>query len=127
MSIGRSRKRDPKGVSTGGRFAREEHVEAPISLGRVAPPVAPEALQLEASSPNLSLSDWERFSSHDQPSGVRLAAANSLRPGAADRAAEDPDPIVRMSAVGGWDLSPANERRLSQDPMVQRIAEFIAA
>lgn len=122
-----NRKREPKGLSTGGRFAREERGEVgAVSLTR---PAVADAVELadSAARADTSREDWERLSSPEQPAAVRLAAASSLRAGAADRAAEDPDPVVRMAAVGAWDLSAENEKNLSEDPEVQRIAAYLAA
>ncbi|MCC3292829.1 hypothetical protein [Arthrobacter sp. zg-Y1110] len=132
------------GVPTGGQFAASTHGEP---LVRIAPaagfPDLREAGLAEVrvlarssdplvraevtSSPVVPDDVLEELSARDQPAAVRLAVVNTGYAGTADRAAEDPNPIVRASAFSSWDLSETGRRRLAGDSEVQRFMNLIAA
>jgi hypothetical protein len=57
---------------------------------------------------------------------VRLAAVNTGYAGTADRAAEDPNPLVRAAALAGYDLSDDNRQRLGRDTKVRRVIGLIS-
>jgi len=56
-----------------------------------------------------------------QPFEVRASVARLLYPGIADRAAADPDPVVRAIALDGWDLTETARERLLRDDAVRRV------
>lgn len=60
--------------------------------------------------------------SPDQPVGVRLEAARSAHCGVAELAASDPDPLVRLAALSGWDLPDGVRSSLEADPAVSEAA-----
>lgn len=136
--------RVPEGVPAGGQFAAAPHGESIVSIAPAAgfPDVreaGPAELRLLArssdpsvraevtSSPVIPDDVLEELSDHSQAPAVRLAAVNTGYAGTADRAAGDPSPIVRASALASWDLSETGRRRLDKDPEVQRFMSLIAA
>lgn len=78
-------------------------------------------------SPQIPEDVLEQLSSHDQPETVRMAVAQTRYAGTADRAASDPNPLVRAMAAASWDLSPENREAIDQDGSVQRILAGIRA
>lgn len=136
--------RVPEGVPTGGQFAVSTHGEPLVSINTAAGfPDIREAGSAEvrrlaqspdpliraeaASSPVVPDDVLEELARHEQPAAVRLAAAHTGYAGTAERAACDPNPIVRASALNGWDLSETGRRRLANDREVQRFMTVIAA
>jgi hypothetical protein len=134
--------RVPKGVRGGGQFAASAHTEPRVSINDADFPSVGDAdvEQLRAlaesndplvraevtSSIRVPDDVLERLAEADQPAAVRLAAVNTGYAGTADRAAEDPDPLVRAAALAGWDLSETNRERLNHDPKVQRVMGLIS-
>lgn len=134
--------RVPKGVRGGGQFAASAHMEPDLSIADADFPSVGDADvdQLRAlaesndplvraevtSSVRVPDDVLERLAEADQPPSVRLAAVNTGYAGTADRAANDPHPLVRAAATAGWDLSEANRERLKHDPEVQRIMRTIS-
>ncbi|MCC3299472.1 hypothetical protein [Arthrobacter caoxuetaonis] len=136
--------RVPEGVPSGGQFAAAPHGEPIVSIAPAAgfPDIreagqaqlrllarsADPAVRAEVtSSPVVPDDVLEELSSHTQAPAVRLAVVNTGYAGTAERAAEDPSPIVRASALASWDLSEIGRRRLEKDPEVQRFMSLIAA
>lgn len=78
------------------------------------------------SSPRIPDDVLERLAAHDQPASVRLAAAQTGYEGTGDRAALDPNPLVRAMASAAWDLSPENREAIQRDGSVKRILEGIS-
>lgn len=134
--------RVPKGVRSGGQFAASAHTEPHVSINDTDFPSVGDAdvekiralaesndplVRAEVTS-SIRVPDdvLERLSESDQPTAVRLAAVNTGYAGAADRAAEDPHPLVRAAALAGWDLSDTNRDRLNHDPKVQRVMGLIS-
>jgi hypothetical protein len=134
--------RVPKGVRSGGQFAASAHTEPLVSINDTDFPSVGDAdvdqlralaesndplVRAEVTS-SIRVPDdvLERLSEADQPASVRLAAVNTGYAGTADRAAADPDPLVRAAALAGWDLSDTNRERLNHDPKVQRVMGFIS-
>lgn len=134
--------RVPKGVRSGGQFAASAHTEPAVSINDADFPSVGDAdvdqiralaesndplVRAEVTS-SIRVPDdvLERLSEADQPTAVRLAAVNTGYAGTADRAAEDPSPLVRAAALAGWDLSDTNRERLDHDPKVQRVMGLIA-
>lgn len=133
--------RVPKGVRSGGQFAASAHTEPLVSIDADFPFVGDADVdQLRALSESndplvraevtssIRVPDdvLERLAEADQPAAVRLAAVNTGYAGTADRAAADPDPLVRAAALAGWDLSDTNRERLNHDPKVQLVMGFIS-
>lgn len=134
--------RVPKGVRSGGQFAASSHTEPAVSINDTDFPSVGDAdvEQLRAlaesndplvraevtSSIRVPDDVLERLAEADQPASVRLAAVNTGYAGTADRAAEDPHPLVRAAALAGWDLSDKNRERLNHDPKVQRVMGLIS-
>lgn len=134
--------RVPKGVRSGGQFAASAHTEPQLSITEPDFPSVGDAdvdqlrALAESSDPlvraevtsSIRVPDdvLERLSEADQPASVRLAAVNTGYAGTADRAAEDPHPLVRAAALAGWDLSDTNRERLNRDPKVQRVMGLIS-
>lgn len=134
--------RVPKGVRGGGQFAASAHMEPDLSITNAEFPSVGDAdvdqlrALSESSDPlvraevtsSIRVPDdvLERLAEADQPPAVRLAAVNTGYAGTADRAANDPQPLVRAAATAGWDLSEANRERLSHDPEVQQIIRTIS-
>lgn len=134
-----------KGVPTGGRWAANEHREAQVQVGTVHPfpSVAtanvdeirelaatskdPLVLAELTSSPQIPEDVLEQLADPAQDTSVRLAVVNTGYAGTADRAADDPHPLVRAAAYFGWDLSEAKRRRLAADHKVQRVMSLIAS
>ena len=73
------------------------------------------------SNPRIPDDVLEELADPSERVDVRLAVANTGYPGAADRAAKDPHPLVRASAYGSWDLSEENRKRLAEDPGVKKV------
>lgn len=136
--------RVPEGVPTGGQFAATTHGEPLVRINAAAGfPDIGEAGQADirrlahspdpliraetASSPVVPDDVLEELARHEQPAAVRMAAAHTGYAGTAERAASDPNPIIRASALNGWDLSETGRRRLSNDREVQRFMSLIAA
>lgn len=94
--------RHPRGTTDGGRFAPTQRGEA--SLGLSAVPAGPAAPVID-----------------------RMSRAMSMRPGAAAEALQDPSPIVRVSALNGWDLSDEQVDEAMQDLEVSLIMDRISA
>lgn len=134
--------RVPKGVRSGGQFAASAHTEPAVNINDADFPSVGDAdvdqiralaesndplVRAEVTS-SIRVPDdvLERLSEADQPTAVRLAAVNTGYAGTADRAAEDPSPLVRAAALAGWDLSDTNRERLDHDPKVQRVMGLIA-
>ncbi len=133
-----------KGVPTAGRWTAGEHQEPQVHVGAepAFPSVAsagveeiralaatskdPIVLAELTSSPVIPDDVLEQLAATDQDTSVRLAAANTGYAGTADRAAEDPHPLVRAVAYSSWDLSDANRRRLGSDRKVQHVMGLIA-
>lgn len=142
--------RRPAGAPTGGQFAPAAHPEGDVALGPAGPAVLavhPQDLGLEVfdwtperidelladltatesdllevvDSPAVNARALNRLSEHDRPEPVRLAVAMSSAPGAADRAAEDPSPLVRAASLAGWDLSEGARRRVDADSHVRAV------
>lgn len=134
--------RVPKGVRSGGQFAATARTEPAVSIKEPDFPSVGDAdvdeLRSLASSSDplvraevtssVRVSDdiLEKLAEPDQPAAVRLAAVNTGYAGTADRAARDRHPLVRASALAGWDLSDDNRERLNHDPKVQRVMGLIA-
>lgn len=78
-------------------------------------------------SPQIPDDVLEQLAAHDQPATVRMAAAQTRYAGTADRAASDPNPLVRAMAASSWDLSPENREAIDKDGSVQRILAGIRA
>lgn len=137
--------RVPEGVPAGGQFAASTRSEPRVSIAPAAAgfPRIEEAGPAEvrvlsrsddplvraeaASSPVITDDVLEELAAHHQPPAVRLAAVHTGYAGTADRAAHDPSPIVRASALASWDLSETGRRRLARDSEVQRFMTLIAA
>ncbi|MBG0738678.1 hypothetical protein IV500_04485 [Paeniglutamicibacter antarcticus] len=137
-----STNRVPKGVRGGGQFAASAHTEPALHIADTDLPSVGDAdveqirtlaqssdplVRAEVTS-SIRVPDdvLERLSEADQPTSVRLAAVNTGYAGTADRAAEDPHPLVRAAALAGWDLSDTNRERLTSDPKVQRVMGLIS-
>lgn len=134
--------RVPKGVRGGGQFAASARTEPDITIDAPEFPSVGDAdvdqlRALAASNDPLIRAEvtssirvpddvLEELAGHDQPTAVRMAAVGTGYAGTADRAADDPDPLVRASALAGWDLSDANRERLTGDSKVQRVMGLIA-
>ncbi|MBT2550487.1 hypothetical protein [Arthrobacter sp. ISL-65] len=134
--------RVPKGVRSGGQFAASAHMEPDLSITNTDFPSVGDAdvdqlrALSESSDPlvraevtsSIRVPDdvLERLAEADQPPSVRLAAVNTGYAGTADRAAEDPHPLVRAAALAGWDLSDTHRERLTHDPKVQRVMGLIS-
>ncbi|GAA4033877.1 hypothetical protein GCM10023063_17170 [Arthrobacter methylotrophus] len=133
--------RVPKGVRSGGQFAASAHTEPLVSIDTDFPSVGDADVEqlralAESNDPlvraevtsSIRVPDdvLERLAEADQPASVRLAAVNTGYAGIADRAATDPDPLVRAAALSGWDLSDHHRERLSHDPKVQRVMGLIS-
>lgn len=137
-----STNRVPKGVRGGGQFTASPHAEPALgAMDQDFPSVGDasvEELRILASSADplvraevtssIRVPDdvLEKLAEPDQPTAVRLAAVNTGYAGTADRAAEDPDPLVRAAALAGWDLSQQNRERLDSDRTVQRVMGMIS-
>jgi hypothetical protein len=134
--------RVPKGVRSGGQFAASAHTEPEVHIADTDFPSVGDAdvdqlralaesndplVRAEVTS-SIRVPDdvLERLAEADQPAAVRLAAVNTGYAGTADRAAEDPDPLVRAAALAGWDLSDHHRERLNHDPKVQRVMGLIS-
>lgn len=78
-------------------------------------------------SPQIPEDVLEQLAAHDQPAAVRMAAAQTRYAGTADRAATDPNPLVRAMAASSWDLSPEHREAIDKDGSVQRILDGIRA
>lgn len=139
----------PSGVRGGGRWTHPQRNTADgISLGGPVPPGAesvftdigsldianlrrlvesPDALVRAelTSSPRVPDDVLERLAEHDQPAAVRLAAAQTGYAGTGDRAAADPNPLVRAMALAAWDLSPENKEAIGNDRSVQKVIEAL--
>lgn len=136
-----STSRVPKGVRSGGQFSATARSEPTLGAADTAFPSIGDAdvdqLRQLAASPDpliraevtssIRVPDdvLEDLARADQPTAVRLAAVNTGYAGTADRAAEDPDPLVRAAALAGWDLSETNRERLAGDVKVQRVMGLI--
>jgi hypothetical protein len=134
--------RVPKGVRGGGQFAASAHTEPAVNITEADFPSVGDAdvdhlralaesndplVRAEvASSIRVPDDVLEKLAEPAQPAAVRLAAVNTGYAGTADRAAEDPHPLVRAAALAGWDLSDTNRERLSHDPKVQRVMGLIS-
>jgi hypothetical protein len=132
-----------KGVPTAGRFAPGERTEPAIHVGPDSelPNVAtasvaevrtlahskdPIVLAELTSSPVIPDDVLEQLADPAQDTSVRLAAVNTGYAGTADRAAEDPNPLVRAAALAGYDLSDDNRQRLGRDTKVRRVIGLIS-
>lgn len=134
-----------KGLKGAGRFTATAHGEGNVTVGGHAsfPDVEgatpdqlrdiaarsqdPEVLAELTSSPAIPDDVLEQLADPAQDTSVRLAAAQTGYAGTADRAAQDPNPVVRAVAAYGWDLSQHNRTRLRHDHGVQRFLRFISA
>lgn len=86
----------------------------------------PHALTEAAINLNLASDQIVALADHSQPVLVRRAVATLPHSGVADIASHDPDVFVRMTALGGWDLSPTNRQRLLRDPVLIKIRRVVA-
>ena len=134
--------RVPKGLRGGGQFAASAHTEPAVSINDADFPSVGDAdvdqlrALSESSDPlvraevtsSIRVPDavLERLSAPDQLPAVRLAAVNTGYAGTADRAAEDPHPLVRAAALAGWDLSDSHRERITHDLKVQRVMGLIS-
>ena len=77
---------------------------------------------------NLSTEQLHALADPDtQPPIVRLAVAGLLNPGVADRAANDPNPLVRLQAAAtGWDLPDRVRNALVRDQEVALAGAVLA-
>lgn len=134
-----------KGLKGAGRFSATAHGEGNVTVGGAPsfPDVAtatpdqirdlartsrdPEVLAELTSSPAITEDVLEQLADPAQDTSVRLAVAQTGYAGTADRAAHDPNPLVRAVAACGWDVSEANRNRLRHDRGVQHVLRLISA
>ena len=133
-----------RGVPEGGRFAPKTHREPEVGL--TAAPASqdpgtagPDELHAMAQSADplvraqaatgIRVTDdtLEELADPSQPVEVRLAAAETGYGESAERAARDPNPIVRALSLGAGVLSGRTRARLANDPQVQRFLGLIQA
>lgn len=81
---------------------------------------------LVSGHPGLTDEQLAELADPSQHWAVRGAVAQMMHPGAAGRAARDPDPVVRFHALDGWDLPQEDRERLRDDPEVQKVARVLA-
>ncbi|MEH0110608.1 hypothetical protein V6N00_12930 [Tersicoccus sp. MR15.9] len=131
------------GQEGAGRFTHSLHSEASVTLsaGQDFPDVTtagPSDVALMVRDPDplvraeaaasvyVTDEDLALLAEPDQPEVVRMAAAGTGFAGTADRAATDPNPLVRATAATGWDLSARHQQALGKDPAVQRLLGQLA-
>jgi hypothetical protein len=145
-------KRKPAGVPSGGQFAAKSNPESDVTLDSAyaAHPSRLPSLEAIASADADRLWAYIHHSeplvradaannlavTHDQldqladpavqPFEVRASVARLLYPGVANRAASDPDPVVRAIALDGWDLTNTVRDELERDEVVQRVRRMLA-
>ena len=112
--------RKPEGTPDGGQFAHKALSHAQVSLGGGGGTLVPEIPEEErpAYDPSVSLERLQEMLRHDQPLGVRAAAARTPYPGVAETASHDPSPVIRALALEAHDLSPDARERLTSDRAV---------
>ncbi len=126
-----------------GRFARDQKTLPAIELMRASQPIdagsagpgdldsmldSNDALVRAEVASSVYVTDelLEEMAQSDQPVEARLAAVQTMYGGTADRAADDPSPIVRAAAYTNWDLSEKKRSQLDTDPGVQRLIGLIS-
>lgn len=139
-----NRTRVPKGTpAKGGQFTAASHDEAAVSLVAgpdadlsklrdlsedqllhlaysASPPVREAILRL----PNVSDSVLAALAEPTQPVAVRVSTAATMFPGTAERAASDPDPLVRAHAAV-WSLDENQQEELLQDRGVRHVLDLL--
>lgn len=94
---------------------------------RLADSNDPAVLAELTSSPRIPDDVLERLADHHQPTSVRLAAAQTGYAGTGDRAATDPNPLIRAVALSAWDLSEKHREAIGKDRSVQKVLEALSA
>lgn len=135
-----TRSRVSRGIPDGGQFASERRSEPDVDLGSQGSACAiltchPGELDRYVDDPDVNVkatAAWHpdltgdqaaTLAGHQQPFVVRAAIVRSVQPGTAERAATDPDPVIRWHAFNhGYDLPSAVRDQLRTDPGVIRVA-----
>lgn len=127
------RARQPKGVPSGGQFAKTHRPEASLDLELDA--LQPEHRELSTLATagvlpaTTTVQDVHNLvTAYDSPAHARITALNTYVAGTARLAMNDPDPLVRAHALTtGWDLTPPQRDQLAHDRDVRRVLEHLHA